>query len=179
MILNTYHCQGDFFSDGPGVTPDFNTKQAQEIFSPKSYFWLWITNFHTAHKGREEKHFSTYFVTPRNTAAQDFFPCGHLRMSKNATFARYQTGTREHDLPIPESTATLICFQTSATGGMRGSRLLNIQDGTSGGDFPIPESTATQVFFPGGHLRRTRDLCLTSRASLAKSISQSHRALQP
>ena len=84
---------------------------------------------------------------PGNTETQDFFPCGHLRMSKNATFARYQTGTREHGLPIPESTATLICFQTGASGGLRGSRLLNIQDGTSGGDFPISESTATQVFF--------------------------------
>ena len=27
----------------------------RRFFSPKSYFWLWITNFHTAHKGREEK----------------------------------------------------------------------------------------------------------------------------
>ena len=95
--------------------------------------------------------------------------------------ARYQTGTREHDLPIPESTATLICFQTGADGRIRGSRLLNVQDGTSGGDFPIPESTATQVFFPGGHLRRTRDLCLLnscliSKVALAEAIFKFQRA---
>ena len=116
LILNTYHCQGDFFSDGPGVTPDFNTKQAQEIFFSKVVFLAMDYEFpHRTQRSRRNIFFDIFCHTkkycgpgffPRRNLMKLFFP---NQKRQQIALAKNQDGARGDDLPNQHKTGTLDC----------------------------------------------------------------------
>ena len=88
----------------------------RRFFSPKSYFWLWITNFHTAHKGREEHLFFDIFCHTKKYCGPGFFPRRNLmklffpnQKRQQIALAKNQDGARGDDLPNQHKTGTLDC----------------------------------------------------------------------
>ena len=105
-----------FFSEGPSVTPDFDTKQAKEICFPNSRFVVWSMNFHTAHKGREENNFFDIFCHTKKYCGPGIFPRRNLmklffpnQKRQQIALAKNQDGARGDDLPNQHKTGTLDC----------------------------------------------------------------------